>query len=258
MFLLELTWAGNMLKLFVKKTPMQGKLYVKQAALRLETDYEEFSCQINYEPPETLTFKTVATIAPPALLEIATCKDWRLQRMQVQRMQAQRMQAQRMQAQRIGFLRETRSAAGQFESAIRSGQVVILDTKTKRTLREGDYRIIEKINACQRLEISKAKHRLAGAINAIDDINHKIYVEILSVQPGCSGAPLFSSDGIVGMITMDSGTEIEALNIATIAKIVKNGANPGTRQRLMLHRRLCQWQRQRLRQFQPPKRLRQK
>jgi len=139
---LELTWADAMLKLFVKKKPMQGQLYLKQAALRLETDYEDFECRVNYEPPETLTFKTIATIAQPALLEIATSDDWRLQRIQ---------------AQRIGFLRETKSASGKFESAIRSGQVEILDTKTKRTLREGDYLIIEKIKTCQRLEISKAK-----------------------------------------------------------------------------------------------------
>ncbi len=44
----------------------------------------------------------------------------------------------------------------------------------------------------------------------------EIYVDIYSVRPGTSGAPLITKKGIIGMIIQDSGVEAVALDISTI------------------------------------------
>ncbi len=60
---------------------------------------------------------------------------------------------------------------------------------------------------------------------ATGSINRKsptgeIYVDMRSVQPGTSGAPLITKKGIVGMIIIDSGNEVTALNIGIIQNTV--------------------------------------
>jgi len=49
---------------------------------------------------------------------------------------------------------------------------------------------------------------------------NEIHAEIFTVQPGTSGAPLLTKEGIVGMIIEDSGYDAVAVNIDTIKQVI--------------------------------------
>ncbi len=60
-----------------------------------------------------------------------------------------------------------------------------------------------------------------GVINSGEDVNHEITIDITSVFPGSSGAPVVSEKGIVGMLISDNQTEAKALYIGRIKEIVE-------------------------------------
>lgn len=60
-----------------------------------------------------------------------------------------------------------------------------------------------------------------GTINRITTDN-LIYVDILSVRPGTSGAPLLASDGIIGMIIQDNDNEVICIHLEKIIEVVEN------------------------------------
>ena len=139
---IELRFENSALKFFIKKSQLRGDLFVKNAALVIETDDEPVERQLQFEIPETIKFESVKTMAEPVYFEFRTKDNWRLRGMRVNQ---------------IGFLQETISASGRFESSVQAGKVILLDTKVTRKLREADYLIIKKIKECRRLEISKAE-----------------------------------------------------------------------------------------------------
>jgi len=53
------------------------------------------------------------------------------------------------------------------------------------------------------------------------DWDGNISFYITSVKPGTSGAPLFTKDGFIGMITIDKGLEAQAVHIDSIRKLIK-------------------------------------
>lgn len=62
---------------------------------------------------------------------------------------------------------------------------------------------------------------IAGTINKPpSNIRIQFPVDIVSVEPGTSGAPLISQEGIVGMIVEDRSTEVSTLSISAIKNIV--------------------------------------
>ena len=63
-----------------------------------------------------------------------------------------------------------------------------------------------------------------GSINDVDS-NDEIIIDITSIQPGTSGAPLLSSDGIVGLIYEDSPTGSRAYPIEKIIKVMTKDWN---------------------------------
>ena len=61
-----------------------------------------------------------------------------------------------------------------------------------------------------------------AAVGSVNDIssNDEIIMDINSIQPGTSGAPLISSDGIVGLIYEDSPTGSRAYAIEKVIKVI--------------------------------------
>ena len=55
-----------------------------------------------------------------------------------------------------------------------------------------------------------------GSINRIDEITNRIFIDIMTVQPGTSGAPIFTKKGIIGMIVHDSVNTIHVTPINLI------------------------------------------
>jgi len=53
-----------------------------------------------------------------------------------------------------------------------------------------------------------------------EPVSGEFYVDMYSVQPGTSGSPLITKDGIVGMIIEDSSIEVTALDIGMIRMVV--------------------------------------
>lgn len=57
-------------------------------------------------------------------------------------------------------------------------------------------------------------------ITAADGIDRKLTADLKDVQVGTSGAPLFTADGIIGMVIIDDQNQVEAVDINAIKQLV--------------------------------------
>ncbi len=152
---IELNLNGNQLKLFVKSSPVTGKIFVQHADLKIEFWEESIIKQINSEIPETISFRSAKTVADPVLFELENKENWRLRDLNIRD---------------IGFLEEYPPGSGKFESLIQSGKVALPEIGFTRDLRTADRLILNGMKN-SRLEISKDDNKIKiffeGSVNKI-------------------------------------------------------------------------------------------
>ncbi len=137
---IEITSQAEMLKLFVKGSSMSGEFFVRQAAVSLDAGDETIEKSVNFEVPETISFKTGKTVADPVRIEFIPKGDWQIRSLQIRE---------------IDFSEEITPGSGIFEPALISGKITLPQTKYSEDLREGDSLIMKNIKKFRRLEISK-------------------------------------------------------------------------------------------------------
>lgn len=65
-----------------------------------------------------------------------------------------------------------------------------------------------------------------GVVNRVDVVSRQIIIDDLPVRPGTSGAPLLSSDGVIGMVTRDDGVNTSATDIEVIKAAIDEWGHP--------------------------------
>lgn len=139
---IEVTARDDQLNLFVKHSPLSGNIYATYGNLAIETDDKIIKIPIQSEGPETITFRTMKTLADPVRFEITTDKNWKLYGLTVKD---------------IGFAEENPPGSGIFEFPVYSGELVLHEIGFTQKLREADCVSIGKISKNSRLEISRVE-----------------------------------------------------------------------------------------------------
>jgi len=139
---IEATAKVDQLNLFVKHSPLSGKIYVTYANLKIEMDDKINKIPMHSEGPETIKFRTMKTLADPVQFEITTDKNWKLYGLPVKN---------------IGFAEENPPGSGIFEFPVYSGELILHEIGFTHKLREADRVTIGKVSKSRRLEISRVE-----------------------------------------------------------------------------------------------------
>ncbi|MCK4761288.1 MAG: hypothetical protein KAW12_03750 [Candidatus Aminicenantes bacterium] len=138
---IELSVQGNELTIFISEAQISGSVNVLKARMKIDTDKGASKpVNINTEVPETVAFRTARVGSVPVRLRITVYGNWKLRGMQTHA---------------IGFIEEFPPNSGNMESAIRSGELAILETGRTLTLPALGHLTLGKAKS-RRLEISKA------------------------------------------------------------------------------------------------------
>lgn len=129
----------NELQWFIKKASLTGTLQVQDAEMTIKTgDQIETKTLTAKTPPEKIRFATAPMVAAPLELRFVTRDKWRLRDFRTQA---------------LDFTEEHPLGAGQFESVLRSGNIMLRETGFTQDLREADYLVLKHPRS-DRLEFS--------------------------------------------------------------------------------------------------------
>jgi hypothetical protein len=157
---IELNLKNDALNLYVKDSPLAGKLFVWSADLTLRNygneeesylddggDKDEGMIQRTLtsedsETHESIIFRTAKTVGAPVWFQLISKANWKMRGFQIKD---------------IDFLEEYQYGSGIFESAVIGGEVRLLETGSDgKILRERDNLILKGVES-RRLDISKGK-----------------------------------------------------------------------------------------------------